>query len=192
MKSLRGAALVFAALLACIPRAAHAQISADSLSLARTVAAHIHDLHWGRVRRPGVIIVPAETPFDSAVNLAFQARTRHHGAVRDSARLPHVGTKGVIVVRDVGELRGLPGRGVVRDSGNTLRVGTTVAVVVEERVRAPDDDSGITHWGNRMAHLFVRTPHGWSYAGGKDLSDWVEGVVRDDPEPRVPIRKDGG
>ncbi len=187
----RVAALVFAALLLCI-RPAEAQISADSLGLARAVAAYVEPMYKAAEKREPVLILPAETPFDSAVAAALRERSPVQPAVRDSTHLTRIGTRGMVVVREMAELRRIAGQGIARDSGITLPVGTTVAVVVEVRGSKPEDGSFLTTWGTRYAYLFTRSADGWSSTGAKELSTWDGGIIRDDPEPGVRVRKDGG
>lgn len=182
-------------LLACfVPRAAHAQLSADSLSLARITAAAIDDVYVGTAPAKRVLILSAHAPFDSAVNLALRQRSGFQHVVRDSAYLTWVGTRGVVLAPDTTQLYRLGGMGATpRDSGVTFQVGTTVAVAVEEKGSMPDDGSGLNLWGGRTAYLFTRTPEGWRFVRRKQLSNWDGGVVRDTPEPRrMRVRKDGG
>lgn len=191
MKGRWPAALVLAALPLCI-RPAHAQVSADSLALARAVAAYIEPVYSAREKRGPVLILPAESRFDSAVVAALSERSRVQPAVRDSTHLTRIGTRGMIVVREMEDLRRIAGRGIARDSAGTLQVGTTVAVVMENRGSKPEDGSGLTTWGTRYVFLFTRTASGWSYTGVKELSTWDGGTIRDDPGPGVRVRKDGG
>lgn len=191
MNRLWGAAPVFAALLLCI-RPADAQISADSLQLARAVAAYIELMYSPGEKREPVLILPAETPFDSAVAAALSEWSRARPSVRDSTHLTRVGTRGMMVIRETAELRRIAGRGIVRDLGSTLQGGTTVAVVVEDRGSKPEDGSLLTTWSTRYAYLFTRTADGWSSTGVKELSTSDGGIIRDEPEPGVRVRKDGG
>jgi hypothetical protein len=92
------------------PRLGHAQISADSLSLAQAVAAEIGEMYRnGEQKGKPVLLMSAETSFDSAVNLAL--RESGFGAVvRDSAHLTRIGTRGMIVVREMADLSRIAGR----------------------------------------------------------------------------------